>query len=101
MLVKDPDSHKGLKVIIYAVVTQFDAATGKSAFRAATGADSGDYEQNTIIEAHDPKILANVVQKDTVTRCAVQGSYTYKSQTGGELTVPKFWVNIIKDTGPI
>lgn len=101
VLVKDPDSNKGRKIIVYGVVTQFDAATGKSELQAKTGAQPGDYSQNTMIEAHDPSILANVVRGDAVTMwCQVRGAETYKTQNGGQRTVPKFWVNIIKDAGP-
>ena len=78
VLVKDPDSNKGRKIIVYGVVTQFDAATGKSELRANTAAQPGDHSQNTMIEAHDPSILANVVQGDAVTMwCQVQGAETY------------------------
>ncbi|WP_128970276.1 hypothetical protein [Rhodococcus opacus] len=43
LLAKDPDAHKGRKLVIYGVVTQFDSATGKTTFRAETGANPGDY----------------------------------------------------------
>jgi len=100
LLVKDPDSNKGRKIIVYGVVTQFDAATRKSELRANTGAQPGDYAENTMIEAHDPSLLANVVRGDAVTMwCQVEGAETYKTQNGGQRTVPKFWVNIIKDAG--
>ncbi|OQZ89347.1 hypothetical protein BST11_17965 [Mycobacterium alsense] len=100
LLVKDPESNKGRKIIVYGVVTQFDAATGNAEFRANTGAQPDDYLQNTMIDAQDPSILANVVQNDIVTMwCKVRGADTYKTTMGGELTVPRFWVYIIKDAG--
>ena len=100
VLVKDPDSNKGRKIIVYGVVTQFDAATGKTGLRVNTGAQPGNYSENTMIEAHDPSILANVVRGDAVTMwCQVQGAETYKTQNGGQRMVSKFWVNIIKDAG--
>ncbi|MGA7055740.1 MAG: hypothetical protein WBZ37_31655 [Mycobacterium sp.] len=71
LLVKDPDAAKGRKLIVYGVVTQFDAATGTSEFRASTGAEKAaqryDYDVNTMIHAPDPAILKNVVEKDFVT----------------------------------
>jgi hypothetical protein len=100
LLVKDPDANKNRKIIVYGVVTQFDAATGNSELRATTGAQPDDYATNTIIDAPDPSIVANVVKKDEVTMwCKVKGSLTYKMQNGGETTVPQFLVFIIKDAG--
>jgi hypothetical protein len=34
LLVKSPDSHKGKIIVLYARITQFDAATGLCTFRA-------------------------------------------------------------------
>ena len=101
---KDPDSAKGRKIIIYGVVRQFDAATGTSSFRADTAAEpqeqSYDYEHSAYVTTTDPAILANVVEKDLVTMYVeVAGAYTYDTQIGGTTTVPKFWVYIIKTTG--
>jgi hypothetical protein len=100
LLVKDPNSNIGRKIVVYGVVTQFDAATGKAQLRANTGAQPDDYLQYTIIDALDPSILANVVQRDAVTMwCKVKGSGTYDPIFGGRMTVPEFWVYIIKDAG--
>lgn len=104
LMVKNPDAWRGRKVIIYGVVTQFDAATGPASFRADTAAtpqaDLYDYDQNTFITARDPSILTNVVEKDRVTMYVeVAGSYTYSTQIGGSTTVPSMWVNIINPTG--
>lgn len=104
LLIKDPDSHKGEKIIVYGVVTQFDAATGTSEFRANTGPDpnaASSYSENTYVTAADPSILANVVEKDTLKMYVnVVGAYTYSTQIGGETTVPQFAVNIIDNLLP-
>ena len=102
-MLKDPQAHKGEKIIIYGVVTQFDTATGKSKFRADTLAKPHDVRlglpANTIIEASDPSILADVFEGDSVTMyVVVEGTETYKA-AGGDQTVPKFAVNIINVTG--
>lgn len=34
LIAKSPDQHAGERIIVYGEVTQFDAATGTSAFRA-------------------------------------------------------------------
>jgi hypothetical protein len=100
LLVKDPDSNIGRKIVVYGVVTQFDAATGKAQLRANTGAQPDDYLQYTIIDALFPSILANVVERDAVTMwCRVKGSGTYHPIIGRDMTVPEFWVDIIRDAG--
>jgi hypothetical protein len=85
------------------VVTQFDAATGTSDFRADTGAEqmtnSHDYEENTFVHAPDPAILKDVVEKDMVTMYVyVAGSYSYNTQIGGNTTVPVLNVYITRVT---
>jgi hypothetical protein len=103
LMVKNPDAWNGRKIIVHGVVTQFDAATGISAFRADTGpaplSDPYDYDQNTYIVARDPSVLADVVEKDMVTMYVeVEGAYTYDTQIGGSATVPAMSVNIIEMT---
>jgi hypothetical protein len=103
LMLKDPAAHMGQKIIVYGVVTQFDTATGRSEFRADIAAQPQDdrygYQQNTMIEASDTSILANVVEGDYVRMYVeVEGAETYKTASGGEFTVPKFGVNIINVT---
>jgi hypothetical protein len=104
LLLKDPDSAKGQKLVVYGVVTQFDPATGTSEFRANTGAEPLEtrfgYDVNTLVHAPDPAILANVVEKDLVTMYVeVAGSTSYDTQIGGNTTAPLLNVHIIKVTG--
>jgi hypothetical protein len=103
LMAKNPDSWTGRKIVVYGVITQFDAATGATAFRADTGptptTDPYDYDQNTIITAHDSGMAANFVEKDTVTMFVeVQGAYTYDTQIGGKTTAPALMANIIEAT---
>lgn len=103
LMAKDPDSWIDRKIVVYGVVTQFDSATGTTAFRANTGpspmADPYDFDQNTFVTAHDSRMVSNVVEKDVVTMFVeVQGSYTYDTQIGGSTTVPSLLVNIIEPT---
>ncbi|MBU8833370.1 hypothetical protein [Mycolicibacterium goodii] len=100
LLVKDPESRKGERVVIYGKVTQFDAATGNDAFRADTGPlppDSGErYSQNSVITVVDPRTVADVVEDDYLKMYAVvSGAYTYKTQIGGENTAPLFSLYIV------
>lgn len=103
MLVKNPDTAKGRKLVIYGYVSQFDSATGTNTFRAETGANPQDryynYDQNTIVTGLTPT-FADVVEDDMVTMYVeVLGSYSYDTQMGGNTTVPKFFANIIDVTG--
>jgi hypothetical protein len=103
LMAKDPDSWAGRKIVVYGVITQFDAATGATAFRADTGpapmTDPYDYDQNTLITAHDARMVANFVENDGVTMFAeVQGAVTYDTQIGGKTTVPSLLANIVETT---
>jgi hypothetical protein len=103
LMVKNPDSWAGRKIVVYAVITQFDAATGATTFRADTGpapvADPYDYDHNTFITAHDAGMVANFVKNDMVTMFAeVRGAITYPTQIGRSTTVPSLLVNIIETT---
>ena len=102
LLAKAPDAHRGRKLVIYGVVTQFDSATGKTTFRVETGANPGDYydyDVNSMVGVLSTT-AANVVEDDMVTLYVeVVGSYSYDTQIGGNTTVPKFFANIVDVTG--
>jgi hypothetical protein len=103
LMVKNPDAWAARKIVVYGVITQFDAATGTTAFRADTGPapvmDPYDYDQNTFITAHHSGMVANIVENDIVTMFVeVQGAYTYDTQIGGSTTVPSLLVNMIDTT---
>lgn len=103
LMAKDPDAWTGRKVVVYGVITQFDSATGAASFRADTGPapvmDVYDFDQNTLVTAHDADMVANFVEKDRVTMYVeVQGSMTYETQIGGSVTAPSLLANIIEST---
>ncbi|MGP9726226.1 hypothetical protein [Glutamicibacter sp. AOP3-A1-12] len=103
-IVKKPDSYVDKNVIIYARVTQFDAATGLCAFRADVAhAHVGkyDFEHNSYFTAGDGiadcSILDDVLAEDIVQLTAtVSGALSYDTQIGGSTTVPQFQVVKIK-----
>ena len=105
ILAKDPDSARGRKIVIYGAVTQSDAAMGNKAFRATVmGRPHADhvYQINSVVEANDPTVIANVVEGDQVTMYVkVGGTTTYYTQLGGKATVPLFLVNVITVTAHI
>ena len=102
LLAKDPDSFKGKTYTIYGHVTQFDAATGRDAFRANTGpnsvpADSWyEFEQNTVLGGEEAT-FADLVQDDLFkAKVSVTGAFSYDTQIGGSTVVPSFYVNEIE-----
>jgi hypothetical protein len=102
LLMKNPDAYVGRHFIVYGEVTQFDAATGDSIFRANSGAvrDSISYgftaySDNTLYLG-DTSMLANVVEGDVFkATIEVLGSESYDTQIGGNTTVPKFRLQTI------
>lgn len=104
MIVKDPESHKGEKVVLYGYVQQLDSATGPDVLLAGIGGSSKEnwyeYQDRAIVVAGEKGMYQDVVQKDLVTIYAtVNGSMSYDTQIGGNTTVPKLTANIIKVTG--
>jgi hypothetical protein len=109
LIAKDPDAHAGETYIVYGEVTQFDANTGASAFRADVGAvrqypdDIGfvDYPTNTVLDG-DTGTLGPVVEKDLFTaKVTVTGSLSYDTTLGGSTTVPELQIDKITVTGHV
>ena len=99
ILLKDPASHSGERIIIYGKVAQFDSVTGASTFRSSfvMGQPYNPPGENAIITAPDPAILADVVEGDQLTMYVeVAGTTTYESQIGGNVTVPTFTAYIVE-----
>lgn len=120
LIARNPDAHKGKKIQIFGVVTQFDIKTGESTFRANTSSgpqtnisrtldagfcgsewciptvnDASGYDVNSVIIAPAPEVVANVVEGDFVRMYVeVVGSTTYETRLGTE-AAPVFAVYII------
>lgn len=104
LLVKNPDSFKGKTIVLYAVITQFDSATGPCTFRANIAhrkqETSWKYEDNVVFKgggsASDCPDLSGFVDDDEVRITATSlGSISYDTQIGGRTTVPSFRVEKI------
>lgn len=98
LVAKDPEAHIGEKYVIYGKVTQFDSATGTSAFRANTGGEqqerSYNYDVNTMVSATDPAKVSEIVEDDLVKMYVrVTGALTYSTQIGGSTTAPQVVIN--------
>ncbi len=103
IIAKDPDAHQGERVIIHGTVTQFDAATGTSTFRASVDGvqhrQTYEYPTNTVVRG-SPGQLQDIVVDDTFTaEVTVTGSLTYDTSIGGRTTVPTLSVDTITRTG--
>jgi hypothetical protein len=108
LIAKDPAAHVGEHVIIYGHVTQFDAATGTTGFRADVDGIAHkpsygyvNYPTNTVLIG-DPAQLANLVQGDLFkAEAVVVGPYTYATTMGGQLTAPQMAVTQVTVTGSL
>jgi hypothetical protein len=104
LLVKSPDSYSGKTMVVYAKITQFDAATGKCIFRADVAhkkmENSWDYDENSVFRGGDGSSncpsLDGFVSDDEVRITATSlGSVSYETQIRGNTTVPAFKVETI------
>jgi hypothetical protein len=102
LIAKDPDAHKGERIIVYGQVKQLEAATGTRGFRASVDGvphpvQSGnvDYATNTVLTWRESD-LHNVSQGDLfVAHVTVVGSTS--SQNG--VKIPLLTVDTIEVTG--
>ena len=109
-LVKSPDDYIGEQYVLYALVTQFDAATGTCQFRGDASnkqqSDWYDYDENIFFTAGDGysdcALLDDVLQDDHVKLYVTSlGSFSYDTQIGGSTTVPLFEVEKVKQLKPV
>lgn len=108
LIAKNPDAHIGDTVIVYGQVTQFDAATGTTAFRAnADGVEHkpaygyADYSTNTLF-AGDAAVLRDIVEGDLFkAEAIVVGATSYDTQIGGATTAPQLSVTKIDIIGHV
>jgi hypothetical protein len=106
LIAKSPDAHVGERIVIYGQVTQFDSATGTSAFRANVDGvvhkpsyGYVDYETNTFLNGTGT-LFAQLVKDDLFrAEVTVMGSYSYSTTMGGTMTVPQLQVTPIDVTG--
>lgn len=106
LIAKDPASHAGKRIVVYGQVTQFDAATGTSSFRANVDGvvhevryGYADYETNTYLNGTSD-VLKDLVNDDLFrAEATVTGAYTYQTTMGGQITVPQLEVTAIKVIG--
>lgn len=103
-VVKAPDRYDGKKYILWACITQFDAATGEDTFRGDASYKNWKrdfwYQGDNALFTGNAKKLDRYVQDDLVwMKVDSWGSFSYDTQIGGNTTVPIFWVDQIKRVG--
>ena len=102
VIAKNPDAHIGERVIVHGWVTQFDAATGTTAFRASVDGvrqkQAYDYDTNTMLGGDAADLEDIVVDDEFTAEVTVRGSLTYQTQIGGTTTVPVLLVETISRT---
>ncbi len=100
LIVKNPDKYLGDKFVVYAEISQFDAATGEDTFRA----DAYPYNTGSIwidgdncLFTGSARELEDYVEDDVVRVWVTSlGSFSYDTQIGGTTTVPLFSVDKIE-----
>lgn len=97
LLVKAPDNYFGNAYVVWACVTQFDAATGEDTFRAQASYANQTYwhsDGDNVLFTGTVADFSNVVEGDLVSMNTVSlGSFSYDTQVGGNTTVPWFKVD--------
>ena len=102
-MIKSPDRYIGKGYVVWACITQFDAATGDDSFRGEASNKNREYwfsdGENTYFSG-DTDRLADFVTDDVVVMNVTSlGSYTYDTTLGGSTTVPWFYVDKITRKG--
>jgi len=94
LIAKDPEGNKGRYIKIFGKITQFDAATGTSRFRADIAGTVDEvsatyfYGDNTFLSG-DATTLKNYIVGDKFQAdVKVESPYTYTTTLNGQVTVP-------------
>ncbi|WP_246633257.1 PASTA domain-containing protein [Pseudonocardia nigra] len=102
-IAKDPDSHRGERIIVFGRVTQFDTATGTSVFRASVDGVQHDriydYETNTVLSGTTEGLRDIVVDDLFRAEVTVGGTLSYDTTIGGSTTVPVLQIDAITRIG--
>lgn len=103
LLVKAPDDYSGKGFVVWACISQFDAATGEDSFLGQASNQNQDYwwgDGDNAMFTGDASDLNKFVEDDVVEMNVVsRGSFSYDTQIGGNTTVPLFEVDKIRRHG--
>lgn len=98
LILKDPDTNKGERIIVYGQIWQFDTRTGPDRFLADIGTNPlgiGNNQSAQLIGTESS--LKTLVSGDKVRmHVIVDGEYSYTSTADHKLTVPQFQIGIIQ-----
>ncbi|RZT83661.1 hypothetical protein EV383_0473 [Pseudonocardia sediminis] len=103
MIAKDPESSEGKRVVVYGRITQFDAATGRTSFRAdvrgtpfPSDENYPDGMVNTILDGSESDLLPLVEGDVFRAEATVTDATTYDTQIGGQTVAPHLDVTAIE-----
>ncbi|ASN69206.1 hypothetical protein 7S3_28 [uncultured Caudovirales phage] len=98
VIAKDPDAHRGRKVIVYGDVFQADSRIGANDIKIDARGEERSllFEQNTHVVG-SPESFRDVVKGDEVKVWAtVLGEYEYTSVSDKKIRVPMLQANVIE-----
>lgn len=97
MIAKDPDAHRGERIVVYGTVKQLDAATGQGSMLADVGGEPEvDGSGTNTYVVGDDVLLAGLVEGDVFrAEVTVSGTRSYDTQIGGNTTAPEVEITAI------
>lgn len=102
LLSKNPDASRGKKIVLYSWVTQADANTGTTRFKASAGPTQGsayEYDLEVVVSGPADQI-APILEGQYVTIYGlVTGSDSFDLQSGGRATFATLDAKIVDITG--
>lgn len=103
MIAKDPDASEGKRIVVHGRITQFDAATGRTSFRADVRSTPFPVDEirpegtvNTLLDGSETD-LGPLVEGDAFrAEATVTDATSYATQLGGQTVVPHLDVTAIR-----
>lgn len=98
LIAKDPDGNRNRYVHVFGKITQFDAATGTSRFRADVAGTLEEisatyfYGDNTFLSGSSILLRDFVAGDKFDAKVKIDGSYTYTNTLNGSISVPSLTV---------
>ena len=105
LIAKDPEGNKNRYIKIFGKITQFDAATGTSQFRADIAGTLEEivgayfYGDNTFLTGTSQSLKDFVAGDKFQADVRVTGAYTYTTTLNGQMSVPMLAIFAIKRVG--
>jgi len=98
LIAKDPDGNKNRYVHVFGKITQFDAATGTSRFRADVAGTLEEinatyfYGDNTFLSCSSALLRDFIAGDKFDAKVKIDGAYTYTNTLNGSISVPSLTI---------